>query len=355
MSQSSMPKPHLIVIRPKWFPYLSTRIHQNAPLVVMILLLITFGAAVLSISTGEYPIPVMDVVRALFRLPTSDPNYDLVVNSFRAPRIAAAFIVGIMLALSGSIMQAITRNPLASPELTGVSSGATLVAVLTLVILPDFPLQWLPFSAFAGGMAVALFIYVMAWRGQDSPLRLILIGIGLMATTGALTNIMITFGEILRVQAALTWLAGSVYGRTWADVQSVLPWLLFLLPPALLMTRELNALALGDEVATSLGSPVGRNRFFLLLVSAALAGTSVVLAGTLSFVGLVAPHLGRRLVGPAHEGLQLVSALIGGTLVVVADLIGRLVFAPAEVPCGLIVSMLGAPFFLWLLYKHQKR
>jgi iron complex transport system permease protein len=176
-----------------------------------------------------------------------------------------------------------------------------------------------------------------------------------MSITAAVTNIMITFGQIWRVQAALMWLTGSVYGRTWEDVHAVLPWLLVLLPPALLMTRELNTLALGDEVASSLGSDVTRSRLFLLITSAALAGISVTLAGTLSFVGLMAPHIGCRLVGPAHEGLQPVTALIGGAMVVLADLVGRTVLAPAEIPCGIIVSIVGAPFFLWLLYQHRKR
>jgi iron complex transport system permease protein len=165
---------------------------------------------------------------------------------------------------------------------------------------------------------------------------------------------MLTFGNINNVSQALVWLAGSVSGKSWKQVFSLLPWLAVFGPLALHLSRELNALLLGEQVARGLGSPVTRQRAFLLLVSVALAGASVATAGTIGFVGLMAPHLARQLVGPMHSGLLPVAALTGGLLLAGADLLGRTLFSPTELPCGLLSATLGAPYFLYLLYRSRK-
>ncbi len=202
---------------------------------------------------------------------------------------------------------------------------------------------------------MAVLIYALAWKRGDSPIRLIIVGIGLTSVMGALTTMMITFGEIDDVTRALIWLTGSVYGRGWADVRALLPWLMLFVPGALLMSRQLNALNLGEEVARGLGSSIERERGLLLLTSAALAAAAVTVAGTIGFVGLIAPHIARRLVGPSHEGLMPVAALTGGLIVVLADLLGRTVFAPVEVPAGVITAAVGAPFFMYLLYRSREK
>lgn len=197
-------------------------------------------------------------------------------------------------------------------------------------------------------------IYLLAWRKGDSPIRMILVGVGLQAIAVAGTTLMITFGDIYDVQRALIWLTGSVYARSWAELKALLPWLLLFSPLALLLARHLNILNLGEEVARGLGSRVEWQRGLLLLAAVALAGASVAAAGTIGFVGLMAPHFARRLVGPLHEGLLPTAGLVGGLMVVAADLVGRTLFAPIELPCGLITAVTGAPFFVYLLYRQNK-
>jgi len=261
--------------------------------------------------------------------------------------------VGAALALSGAILQGLTRNPLAAPEILGINAGAGLAAVTLIVALPSAPAALVPPAAFAGAVAVAGALYLVAWRGGSSPVRLVLIGVGIGAVATALTTIMITYGEIEQVSQALVWLTGSVYGRSWEELWTLLPWLVAFGALALLRARHLNALSLGDEVAAGLGVGVERERGVLLLCSVALAAAAVATAGTVGFVGLMAPHIARRLVGPSHGGLLPAAAATGGTLVVVADLAGRVAFAPLEIPCGIVTSAVGAPFFIYLLYRSR--
>jgi iron complex transport system permease protein len=310
---------------------------------------------VISIGYGEYPISPLDVVKTLLGLQTSNGDYAFIINTLRLPRTIVAFLVGVGLAIAGTITQGITRNPLAAPEIIGVNAGGALAAVTLLILLPNAPVYLLPFAAFGGALIVSLLIYLLAWQGGSSPVRLILVGIGFSLIADALTEIMITFGDIDSVSQALVWLAGSVYGRSWSQVFSLIPWIVIFSLMALLLTRELNTLNLGDEVARGLGSQVEWQRGLLLLTSVALAGASVATAGAVGFVGLMAPHLGRQLVGASHEGLLPVSAMMGGMLVVIADLLGRVLFAPLELPCGIITAAIGAPYFVYLLIQSRQR
>jgi iron complex transport system permease protein len=309
---------------------------------------------VISVGQGEYPVPPLDVLKTILGLETQNPDYYFIVNTLRLPRTLVAYLVGVGLGISGTILQGITRNPLADPGIIGINAGASLAAVTLIVLLPSVPLFVLPLSAFGGALAVALLIYWLAWNHGSSPIRLILIGVGLAAIAGALTTLMITFGEINTVSQALVWLAGSVYGRSWEHVVSLLPWLIVLVPLAFVLAQQLNMLNLGDDVARGLGSRVEWQRGLLLLTSVALAGASVATAGTIGFIGLIAPHLGRQLVGPTHEGLIPTAAMMGGMIVVVADLLGRTLFAPIEIPCGVITAAVGAPYFLYLLVRNRK-
>jgi len=343
-----------LVIRSRRFP-LSFRLERRVPAVLLTLLLVTLTAMVISVGQGEYPIPPLDVLKTVLGLETDNSDYYFIVNTLRLPRTLVAYLVGVGLGISGTILQGITRNPLADPGIIGINSGASLAAVTLIVLLPSVPLFALPLSAFGGALVVALLIYLLAWDKGSSPLRLILVGVGLDAIATALTTLMITFGEINSVSQALVWLAGSVYGRSWEHVVSLLPWLIVLVPLAFMMAKQLNTLNLGDDVARGLGSSVEWQRGLLLLTSVALAGASVATAGTIGFVGLIAPHLGRQLVGPTHEGLIPTAAMMGGMIVVLADLLGRMLFAPIELPCGVITAALGAPYFLYLLVRNRKR
>ncbi|MBD0269446.1 MAG: iron ABC transporter permease [Cyanobacteria bacterium Co-bin8] len=338
-------------IRPHHLP-ISFRVDRRVPAVLTALGLVALASLVLNVSQGEYPVPPLEVVKTLLGIP-ANPDYAFVVQTLRLPRALVALLVGMGLAVAGAILQGITRNPLAAPEIIGINSGASLVAVAIIVLLPGISMVWLPIAAFLGGLGAAIAIYLLAWNQGSSPVRLILIGIGLTAITTALTNLMVTFGEINAVSQALVWLTGSVYGRSWEHLWSLLPWLGVFLPLCLLLARDLDTLNLGDSLAQGLGSRVEWQRSLLLLCTVALAGASVATAGTIGFVGLMAPHLARQLVGPAHVGLIPTAALVGACIVELADLAGRLLFAPIELPCGVVTAVIGAPYFLWLLYRDS--
>lgn len=350
--------PGWLTLRSRRLPF-SYRIDRRVPLVALVILVFTLATLVVSISYGEYKISPGDVVQTILGTNQDHPdyaNFKLVVHTFRLPRIVLAFLVGAALAVSGALMQGVTRNPLADPFLLGVSGGAALAAVGIIVWFKTIPLGVLPWAAFGGGALTAALIYLLAWKGgSSSPIRLILIGIALESILGAITTVMLLFGSIFDVQQAYVWLTGSVYGRGWEHVRALGGWLLVFLPAAFLMARSLNTLGLGDDTAKGLGLRVERQRALLILVSVALASAAVAVSGTIGFIGLIAPHVTRRLVGPSHEGLLPVSALFGGALLVLADLAGRWVIAPSELPIGVVTAMIGAPYFMVLLYRHRNR
>ncbi len=347
-----------LIIRPNRLP-LSFRLDRRVPLVLLAALVVTLAVMVVNIGVGEYPIAPLDVIKTVLHLPTDNNDYNFIVNILRLPRMLVAALVGLALGIAGTIMQGLTRNPLASPDILGISAGAGLVAVTLMVVFQDVPSGVIPLAAFGGALLIAVLIYLLAWRAQgapgDSPLRLILVGIGLGAVTGALTTLLITFGDIYDVQRALIWLTGSVYARSWDEFGALLPWVLVFAPLAFLLARDLNTLNLGEEVARGLGTRVAWQRGLLLLTAVALAGATVAAAGTIGFVGLMAPHIGRRLVGPDHIGLLPTAGVIGALMVVAADLVGRTLFAPIELPCGLITAAVGAPFFIYLLWQQRQR
>lgn len=342
-----------ISVRPRQLP-VSFRVDRRVPIVLAALVGIALLSLIFNVSQGEYLVPPLEVVKTIVGLP-ANPDYAFVINVLRLPRALVALLVGMGLATAGTILQGLTRNPLAAPEIIGINSGASLVAVAFIVLLPSLPIYWLPVAAFLGGLAAAIAIYLLAWNQGSSPIRLILVGIGLTALTGACTSLAITFGDIYAVSQALIWLTGSVYGRSWEHLWPLLPWLIVFIPLALVLARDLDTLNLGDSLAQGLGSRVEWTRSLLLLCTVALAGASVATAGTIGFVGLMAPHVARQLVGPSHAGLIPVAALTGACIVELADLVGRLLFAPIELPCGVITAVIGAPYFLWLLYQQRNR
>jgi iron complex transport system permease protein len=331
----------------------SFRLDRRAPWVVGMTLFIALALMIWNVGTGDYPIAPLDVIKTVLRMETGNADYHFVVNVLRLPRAIVAFVVGVMLALAGAVMQTLTRNPLASPDITGVTAGASMGAVLMILVWPNARSSALPLAALGGGALVALVIYLLAWRQGDSPMRLILVGIGLGAMLSALQSILMLRADIEQLQRALYWLTGSIYARTWEHLYALLPWFLVLVPVVLLAARELNALHLGDEVAQGVGVAVTWQRGLLLLASVGLTGAAISQVGTLGFVGLMAPHLARQLVGPAHEGALVVTGLVGGLLVLAADFMGRTLFAPIEVPAGIIIALIGAPFFIFLLWRYR--
>ncbi|MBE9224533.1 iron ABC transporter permease [Phormidium sp. LEGE 05292] len=333
-------------------PIISFWVDRRLPLLLLILVIFSLAAIVLNLYQGEYPIAIIDIIKTLLGIDTGNSAHAFIIYTLRLPRTLIAFMVGVALSLSGTIFQGLTRNVLADPSIIGINAGASLVAVAVIVLFPGTPVYTLPIAAFVGASFIAMLIYSLAWNGGTSPTLLILLGIGLSAIASAFTSLMITFGSIYDVSQALVWLAGSLYGSTWEQFFSLLPWIMVGVPIALSLSRQINVLNLGDEVAKGLGSRVEWQRGLLVLVAVALAGAAVATAGTIAFVGLIAPHAGRQIIGTNHQNLLPVTALLGGLLVTLADLVGRILFAPIELSCGVITAAIGAPFFIYLLIRN---
>ncbi|MBD2845495.1 iron ABC transporter permease [Paenibacillus sp. IB182496] len=303
---------------------------------------------------GHTSIPPWEVLATMLGIGSGE--HDFVVLTLRLPRVLTALLVGAALGISGTILQGLIRNPLASPDIVGITGGASAAAVAFLTYAAGtVSLQWLPAAAIAGALLVSLLIYALSWQGGVTPIRLVLVGIGLSAAASAVTTMMIVRSPMVSAGEAYIWLTGSVYGASWQDVHTVWPVVAAGLPLALAFARSLNAQELGDEVAGGLGVAIQPHRAALLLISVVLAGFAVSVAGAVGFVGLLAPHLARRLVGRPLGGQLVVAGLLGGLIVFAADLIARTAFYPLDVPAGVFTAGVGAPFFLYLLFRGRNR
>ncbi|WP_147473327.1 FecCD family ABC transporter permease, partial [Pseudomonas coronafaciens] len=265
-----------------------------------------------------------------------------------------AALVGAALAVSGLILQSIIRNPLASPDLLGITSGASAAAVLYLSFFSAaLGAQFLPLAAVSGAGLAALVIYLLAWNQGASPLRMVLIGVGVSALLAAVTTFILVFSPLTTTLSAYVWLTGSVYGASWPEPRALAGWLLLTLPLLVLLARQVRMQQLDDDLAQGIGVRVQWLRAGLLLVSVALAGLAVAWGGAIAFVGLIAPHIAKRLMPPGFTGQALMAALIGANLVMLADLAGRTLFLPLDLPAGIFVAVLGTPFFLYLLINQR--
>lgn len=309
---------------------------------------------VLALGLGAVKTPAADVLQVL--LGRGDDLTRQLVLELRAPRIVVALLTGAMFAASGAMMQGVIRNPLASPDIIGVGAGAGLAATIFLLAWPAAPAGGLPFAALLGAWAGFGLVLLLAreWRGQQSnalhPVRLALVGVAVAAALGAVQQLVLVRAPD-GLGSALSFLTGTVYGADSLRAARILPWALVLLPLALLCSRTLDVLNLGEDLATSLGTRVNAARLFCLAVAVALAGAAVTGAGILGFVGLLAPHLARLLVGAKHARLLPISMLLGALLVLAADTLGRTLLPPIEVPAGILTTLVGAPYFLYLLRR----
>ncbi|MDD3937887.1 iron ABC transporter permease [Rhodoferax sp.] len=302
----------------------------------------------LSLAVGAVPLTLQDTWHAAW---SSTSPYSHLVLQLRLPRTLLAWPVGAALAVAGALVQGVTRNPLAAPDVIGVTSGAGLAAAFVVLVLGDMPLWTLPLSAFTGGLAAALLVYRLAWRGGVSPMHLVLVGVAVTQLFAAGIDYLAS-AQADRVALAVIWLRGSLWGRNWDHLVLALP-LVPLLPAALLLAQRLNLLALGDAAAQALGVSVNNTRRQALLLAVLLASGAVAVAGTVAFIGLLAPHLARLLVGADHRRLLPLSALLGGLLLLLADTLGRGLLSPLEVPAGIMTALLGAPYFLYLLSRYR--
>ncbi|HSL57982.1 MAG TPA: iron chelate uptake ABC transporter family permease subunit, partial [Acidimicrobiales bacterium] len=290
-----------------------------------------------------------DVVPALVGLGTDDAEF--IVGTLRLPRALAAVLVGAAFGVSGAIFQALARNPLASPDIIGITAGASTAAV-ALIVLASAPAVVVSLGSFAGALATATAIYLLAWRQGVSAYRLVLVGIGLGAMLASITSYLLTRAEIFDAARATVWLTGSLNGRGWDQIRPVAVALAVLVPAALVLARQLRVLQLGDDTAAGLGVPVERIRAALVVVGVGLAAVATAAAGPIAFVAFVSAPIARRLV---RSPLTIVpAALTGAVLVLVADLVARRLFAPTELPVGIVTGIIGAPYLLWLIARANR-
>lgn len=306
--------------------------------------------SVFSLSVTGTNVPLWPAVRAAFG---ATNQYSVLIQQSQLPRVALCWLVGISLGVAGGVTQAVIRNPLASPDVIGVTKGASVGAALVLLALPDAPAGLIPVAAFLGGMLAFGAIYLFAYKRGVSPVRLALTGIAIGAVCDSVLRFMLVKWPT-NINSALVWMVGSLYGRTRVDMLELLPWVVVLVPAVLFYAHRLDVLGLGDDLALGLGERVERTRFITLLLAVSLAGAAVAVAGAIGFVGLVAPHIARRLVGGRHLHYLPVSALVGVLLMLAADTLGRGLHPPLDIPAGLVTAFIGGPYFLFLLAKIVK-
>ncbi len=315
--------------------------------VLLIFLLALLLAFLIGNAMGTIRIPFNRIVEVMFH-PDATVESRTIWN-IRLPRVILGGLVGINLALSGAILQGIMGNPLADPGIIGISSGAGLFGIFILVVLPQFQ-NMVPLFAFLGAMIAAGIIYLLAWNGGILPMRVVLAGVAVSALFQAgISGTLVFYAD--RVHGALTFMNGSLSARSWGEVQTILPYTIFGLLLSFLLREKMNIMLLGDDVARGVGLHVERTRFVCTALAALLAASAVSVVGLLGFVGLIVPHSIRLLLGNDYKVLIPGSALCGASLVMFSDTFARTIFSPAEIPVGIVMAVLGVPFFLYLLRR----
>lgn len=309
----------------------------------------TIFAMVASLTLGSVDISFSTIVHTLLgNVQTTD---EMVIWNIRFPRNIVGALVGANLAVSGAILQAVMKNPLADPGIVGVSSGAGLAGVIMLIFMPEASILLTP-VAFVGAMLSAAAVYALAWKNGIRPTRIILAGVAVSAFLGSGISALLVFYSD-KVQGALLWMVGGLSARSWPQVETLFPYTILGLVLALAGCKALTILSLGDETARGLGVPVERVRFSMTAVAALLAAGAVSVAGLIGFVGLVVPHIVRLIIGTDYKYVIPGSAILGAGVLVFCDTLGRVAFSPIEIPAGIIMAFLGAPFFLYLLRRNS--
>lgn len=338
-------------------PEQTTKRHKFFGIIALLIMLIIVMFFV-SLSTGVIQLAPLDVLKTIVGQGTD--RQELILVDFRLPGIVLALLIGAGLAVSGAILQGVTQNDLADPGILGINTGAGLAVVLfifffqdTLSVTSTISAFIMPLFALVGAVFAAFLIYFIAWKDGVNPIRLILVGIGVNAGFSAILIIIQLKMDPENFRQATVWLAGDIWNANWSFVLALLPWILILIPFTLHKANSLNVLNLGDDIAASLGTNVERERRFLLLLAVALAGACVAAGGGIAFLGLVVPHIARRIVGPTHQRIIPISTLVGALLLMLSDMIGKNILAPTEIPVGIIVAILSTPYFIYLLMKTK--
>ena len=333
------------------------KINSKTLLVISILMVLIFITFLLSLNMGSFSIEPMDVIKTF--LGQGQRNHEIAIFKLRLPRIVIALLVGSALSTAGVILQGVTKNDLADSGILGINSGAALFVVVYIYLMngnvyegmSNLTVFTMPIVALIGALFGAFLIYSLAWKGGINSSRLLLIGIGVnIAFTSILTIFQLKFTtqEFNRVMA---WTSGSIWGTSWKYVIAVLPFIVIFM--GITIYKSKDVLNLGDEVSISLGVDVEKQRRRLIIYAVILSGVSTAVAGSISFLGLIAPHIGRKIIGPKHKRLIPVSALIGTLLLLIADTISRNLLAPIEIPVGIVVSIIGVPYFIYLMLVND--
>lgn len=302
---------------------------------------------VLSIRYGTYTLSFDEISLAFH---PDDKNY-FTLMEYRLPRALLAIIIGGSLAISGVLVQSVVRNPLASPDILGINNAAGLVAVTVLIFLPNLAFYWLPIFAFIGGVLSFILLWMICGF-NFRPIKMAIIGVALSALWAAISHYLMLTNPV-EINTAMLWLTGSLWGRSWAYVNVVLPWLLVLLPLPFIFCRDLDTLGLGENKAATLGVSVNKTQILVLVLAVALSTTAVAICGPIAFLGLVAPHLARKLVGGRHRTLLPAAMLVGTLLLQISDILARVIDPPTELPAGILTAIIGAPYFFYLLMRTK--
>jgi iron complex transport system permease protein len=341
--QRPMDRPGHVTIRTR---FVSVRLNTRVLGLSLLALAATLLLAIWAMTLGSLDLAFGDVVGGVLGRGAEDTRF--VVRELRLPRVIAAVLIGAALAMSGAIFQGIVRNALVSPDIIGINAGATLVATFWIVT----GLSWslMPLGAFLGALLTAAAIFALTWKDGIAPERMILVGIGMQAALAAGTTYITVRFPVEVVRPAVAWTMGSIYAATWSDVLVLALFLALAGPVGIALMWPLRALQLGDDVSRGLGLPLEGVRLALLVVGCALAAAAVAIAGPVGFVALMIPHVARMLGGPASGSTMVLTAFLGGGFLLLADVVAQHLL-PVSLPDGVVTAAVGAPYFLFLLYK----
>ncbi|MEY8873986.1 MULTISPECIES: Fe(3+) dicitrate ABC transporter permease subunit FecD [Haemophilus] len=312
--------------------------------VTLSLMVLLFG---LSIRLGTYTLSFEEIWAAF---QPDDKNY-FTLMEYRLPRAVLAILLGGALAISGVLVQSVVRNPLASPDILGINNAAGLIAVSVLMFLPNLAFYWMPIFAFLGGVLSFVILWIVCGF-NFRPIKMAIIGVALSALWAAISHYLMLTNPV-EINTAMLWLTGSLWGRSWSYLNVVLPWLVVLLPLPFIFCRDLDTLGLGENKASTLGVTVNKVQISVLVLAVALSTTAVAICGPIAFLGLVAPHLARRLVGGRHRTLLPAALIIGALLLQLSDILARVIDPPTELPAGILTAIIGAPYFFYLLMRTK--
>ena len=327
------------------------RVRKKRLFVLVCVVLAAFAVCIAGVAAGTLSFGPAEIWSGL-RGVSSEPLANQIIRNIRLPRILTGLFAGMNLAVSGALLQGILRNPLTSPHIIGVNAGAGFMAVIVMIALPG-RVEWIPPGAFAGALLAALLVYGLSLAARSGEtVRIILAGVAVSALLSALTSGLM-FLNSDQLEVTYGWLLGSLSGRGWSYFNLLWPYSLAGIAAGVALAPKVNLFSLGDEIGSSLGLRVPLYRVVLLVVASVLAGSAVSVAGTIGFVGLMAPHLARLMVGNDYRYSLILSAMLGGILLAVSDTLARTLFQPVELSVGIVTAVLGAPFFLFLLFTKR--